>query len=96
MRQYVVHLPDASLLAARWYKQDSQAGKGISYLTFRGRGAMRTQKRLQSTEAKYGVRSCITTLLKKGQQCVVRQIAGAMMSMETMRMIKMLKSHNRV
>jgi putative transposase len=42
------------------------------------------------------VRSCIATLPKKGQQCVVRQIARAIVAMETMRMIKMLKSHNRV
>jgi hypothetical protein len=44
------------------------------------------------------IRSCITTLPKKGQQHVVRQIAGAMVGMETMMetMIKVLKSHNRV
>jgi hypothetical protein len=42
------------------------------------------------------VRSCITTLPNKGQQGVVRQIAGAIVGMATMIMIKMLKSHNRV
>jgi hypothetical protein len=41
------------------------------------------------------VRSGIATLPKKGQQCVVRQVAGAMVGMETM-MIKMLKSHTQV
>jgi hypothetical protein len=49
--------------------------------------------------ASIGVRSCIATLPKKGQQCVVRQIAGATLGMETMvktMMIKILKSHNRV
>jgi hypothetical protein len=50
------------------------------------------------TTCPYGdnkVRYCIATLPKKGQQCVVRPVAGAMVGMETMR-IKMLKSHNRL
>jgi hypothetical protein len=46
------------------------------------------------------IRSCIATLLKKGQQCVVRQTAGATVAMETMvetmMMIKILKSYDRV
>ena len=47
-----------------------------------------------------GVRSCIVTWPKKGQQCVVRQTARAILAMETtvetMMMIKILKSYDQV